>query len=407
MKRTAIIITAISLTSLLFAAPGGIPFEELNNGPGIRELSMGGAATANCPDSSAVYWNPAYLDTVSKDEVSMSVETLSAGANFDQVSFASPVGVYGGIGASLAILNYPDYDIEDVNGVPGGQGSMKDISGALGYGKTLFAGIQGGLAAKMIVISMDNATYTGFNADASLFKAINDMFDIGLAFKNILPLSVQYEYEQEKFVSSARIGAALKLLDRRLRIAVDLEKAFIGAPVAVYGGAEYNISSVLYIRAGANTDNEFTAGAGIAWQDIMFDYCAGFNELAVSHKFAVSYRFGGYDLSLKADPDTFSPIGGNKKTYITINAKTKYQIYKWKVEITDSMGDVVKSWQGAGEPDADEVWDGLKNDGMPLDEGEYRAKLTVIDENDIGASSEPIKIKISTNSPLNIPIVGD
>jgi hypothetical protein len=407
MKRIFMAIAATSLAALIFAGPGGIPFESLDSGTGIRELSMGGAATANCPDASAVFWNPAYLDTVSRNEVSMSIETLFGGANFDQISFASPAGIYGGIGASLSILNYPAYDKQDAAGLSLGDGSMKDIAASLGYGKTLFWGIQAGLAAKMIVKNIDDATYTGFNADAALFKAINDTFDIGMVFKNVLPLSVKYYYEEEKFVSSARLGAAIKILDRRLKIALDLEKTFIDTPVAVYGGAEYNISNIFYIRAGAGTDGEFTGGAGIAWQDIMFDYCAGFNELTVSHKFALSYRFGGYELSLKAEPDIFSPISGNKKTYIRVTAKTKYQVYKWKLEITDNKGDVIKSWMGAGDPDAEEVWDGLKSDGMPMDEGEYRAKLTVIDENDIGVSSDPIKIKISANTQYNIPMMGD
>ena len=407
MKRTLIIIAVISLAVSAFAGIGGLPFETLNKGLGIREISMGGAGTANCAGANAVFWNPAYLDAMTKNEVYMSVETLFEGANYDQISFVSPVSVYGGIGANVTILNYPSYDIVNGAGTSQGTGSMRDVTGAFGYGKTIFWGVQVGLAAKIFVKSIDDKAYTSFNADVSLFKPVNDMLDAGIVFKDILPLTLKYSLETEKFTPSARLGLALKLLDKKLIFAVDGEKYFMDSPIYVYGGAEYGINNMFFLRAGINTAGEMGGGLGISWQDISLDYGAVVTDYSLSHKFALSYRFGGYDLSLKAEPEVFSPIGGNRKTYIRISAKMKYNIYKWKVEITDNMGDVVKSWTGSGEPDTEVIWDGLKTDGMPMKEGEFRAALTVIDENDVPVKSDPIKIKISNNDTFNIPLQGD
>jgi hypothetical protein len=339
----------------------------------------------------------------------MSIETLFEGANYDQISFVSPVSIYGGIGATVTLMNYPSYDRVDADGISlGTEGTMRDVAGAFGYGKTIFLGIQAGVAAKIFVKSIDDTAYTFFNADASLFKPVNDMLDAGLTFKNIIPLSVKYASETEKFTPSARLGLSLKLLDKKLKMAVDTEKFFIDSPIYVYGGAEYCLNNMFYFRAGINSAGEiFTGGIGISWQDVTFDYGASLNEYSLSHKFALSYRFGGYDLSLKAEPEIFSPIGGNRKSYIRINAKTKYTVYKWKIEITDGMGDSVKSWMGAGDPGTEVIWDGLRPDGMPMKEGEFRAVLTVIDENDVSVSSDPIKIKIDNNDTFNIPLQGD
>lgn len=408
MKRLSMIIIALSLTAALFAGIGGLAFETMNKGLGIREISMGEAGTANCSGANAVFWNPAYLDSITKNEVYISVETLFEGANYDQISFVSPVSVYGGIGATVALMNYPSYDRLDINGVSlGNEGSMRDVAGTFAYGKTLFWGIQAGLAAKIFVKTIDDAAYTSFNADASLFKSINDILDAGLMFKNLIPLALKYSSETEKFTTSARLGLGFKLLDRKLRLAVDVEKYFIDSPIYVYGGAEYGINNMFFVRAGINSSGDAGGGIGIAWQDINFDYAASMTEYDLSHKFALSYRFGGYDLSLKAEPEIFSPIGGNRKSYLRVSAKTKYTIYKWRIEVTDGMGDVVKSWAGAGEPDTEVIWDGLKPDGMPMKEGEFRAVLTVVDENDVSVSSDPIKIKIDNNDTFNIPLQGD
>jgi hypothetical protein len=411
MKRILLIITALMLASSLTAGPGGLPLEVLGKGTGIREVSMGEAGTANCPDANAVYWNPAYLDSINKNEVYMSVETLFGGGNFDQISYTNPVGTIGGIGAYVTMLNYPAYDRVDSDGNPiGDQGSMKDIVAGLGYGKTLWWGVQAGLAGKMIIKNIDDTAYTGFNADAALFKPITDIFDVGLVFKNIIPVSIKYSTLEENFEPSARFGALVKLFDKQLKIAFDAEKYFINSPVYVYGGAECCIADMFFIRAGINTTGDtinYGGGAGISWKDINFDYGLIVNDLALSHKFALSYRFGGYDLSLKAEPDVFSPVGGNRRTYIRISAKMKYTVYKWKIEITNGLGDVVKSWMGAGEPPTEEIWDGLKQDGLPMPEAEYRATLTVIDENDVAVSSDQIKIKISNAGTINIPMMGD
>lgn len=408
MKRILTVICAMSFAASSFAGIGGLPFETLGKGLGIREISMGEAGTANCADANAVFWNPAFLDSITKNEVYLSVEPLFEGANYEQITFVTPISVYGGFGVTIALMNYPSYARQDGDGVSlGNDGSMRDISGIVGYGKTLFWGIQAGLAAKIFVKSIDDTAYTAFNADISLFKPINEIVDAGIAFRNIIPLKLAYAEEEETFTGSARLGLAVKLLDKKLRFAVDAEKYFINSPIYVYGGAEYNVNNMFFLRAGINTAGDIGGGVGVSYQDINVDYAATVNEYSLAHKFALSYRFGGYDLSLKAEPEIFSPIGGNRKSYIRITARTKYEIYKWKLEITDGSGDAVKSFSGAGNPDAEVIWDGLKNDGMPMNEGEFRAIITITDENDVSSSSDPIKIRISNNDEFNIPLQGD
>jgi hypothetical protein len=408
MKKIIFLLFTFLIFCNLFASIGGIPFEVLSKGTGIRNMSMGEAGVANCFDASAIFYNPAYLDVLSKNEVYMSVETFFEGANYEQISVVTPMGLSGGLGVFVGMMNYGTYEKFDINGNPGTEeGVVRDIFGSLSYGKLIFAGIYAGITTKFIIKSIEDKSYMGFNGDIAFYRAFGDMWDTGLIIKNIIPVGLKYEESEEKFVTSIRVGAGLKLLDKQLKFAVDAEKYFIESNPVIYAGLEYELFNILYLRGGYNTTGDLTTGIGISYQDMFFDYGVGINELTISHKFALSYRFGGYELKLKAEPEVFSPIGGNKKTYIRVYAKTKYEIYKWKVEITDWKGDVVKSWFGAGAPDEVLIWDGLKPDGMPMDEAEYRAVLTVIDENDVSNSSEPIKIKISSTDKYNIPILSE
>ncbi len=408
MKKIFFLILVFLTANTIFAVPGGIPFEILSKGTGIRIISMGEAGVANCTDASAIFFNPAYLDVLNKNEIYMSVETFFEGANYEQISVVTPMGLSGGLGVFVGMMNYGTYEKFDTDGNPGTEeGVVRDIFGSLSYGRLTLAGIYSGLSAKFIIKGIEDKSYMGFNTDIAFYRAFGDMWDIGLICKNLIPMGVKFEEDEEKFVTSIRAGLGLKLLDKQLRIAVDAEKYFIDSNPVVYAGIEYGLFNILFLRGGYNTTGDITAGIGISYQDMFFDYGAGLNELTISHKFALSYRFGGYELKLKAEPEVFSPIGGNKKTYIRVYAKTKHEIYKWKVEITDWKGNIVKSWFGSGNPDEVLIWDGLKPDGMPMDEAEYRAVLTVVDENDVTNSSDPIKIKISSTDKYNIPILGD
>ncbi|HDQ26073.1 MAG TPA: PorV/PorQ family protein [bacterium] len=408
MKKTAVLILVLSLAAVLLAGPGGIPFEILNKGIGIRAVSMGEAGSAVCNDATALFWNPALLESISRNEIYLSVETFYEGANFDYAAFVTPLGAAGGIGLAAGMMNYGVYERVNETGTGLGEASdFRDIFVMAAYGRQVAGRLNAGIAVKGIVKLMGSGFFSGFNADAGAALDINDFLTVGLSFRNMAPLEVKYDYGAEKFVSSLRAGAGLKLFDNTLIIALDAEKYFIDAAPLVYGGLEYKIAGIAAIRAGANTTGELAAGAGISYKDIGFDYGAVYNELALSHKFALSYRFGGYALSLAAEPDTFSPLGGNRRIYLRINAKAKYAVYKWKVDITDSAGKTVKTWQGSGQPDERLIWDGLKPDGMVLDEGEYRAVISITDEFDNEQKSDPVKIKISTVETFNIPLMGD
>ena len=404
MKKVFSVLLILALSCPAFAGPGGMPFEILAKGVGIRALAMGEAGTANCEDATSVFWNPAFLDNVSKNSFYASLETFFDAANLDYISYAGPAGAIGGFGISAGIMNYGEYDMFDTDGNPLGTGDMRDIFVTGAFGTELFAGVKGGVAAKAVVKVFGTDTYTGFNADIGIFKSFSDIVDCGIVFKNALPLSVQYSSEEEKFVPSVKAGITARLLEDTLKIAVDTEKYLVESDIVFYSGIEYMLMNMIALRAGFNTNGNFGGGIGAKYNDIGLDYAFIYNELSPSHKVALSYSFGGYELSLRAEPDVFSPLGGNKKTYIRVTANAKFEIYKWKLEIKNSAGKTVKEWHGAGEPDPSIVWDGLGQWGMPEKDGIYKAFITVVDVHDVSEKSKEISIKISSGGEYQIPI---
>lgn len=407
MKMKKFLLVALLLFSAyLFAAPPGIPFEILSNGSGARVFSMGGASSANADDASLVLWNPAYLDNITKNEIFLSFEPLFGSATYNFISYINPAGKIGGFGIALAYAGYGKYEIMDKEGNSEGETSVSDMVFALAYGKNLFAGIQAGLNIKIGIKSFGSETFTGYNTDIGFFKSF-EFIDAGIVFKDILPFKVKFTYEEESFTPGLKFGLCLKFMDEQIKITGDVEKYFNNTQPEIFAGFEYNLSKILYLRAGINTEAILSGGAGINYQNFIFDYAVLNNEIAPMHKFSLHYRFGGYEIGLKAEPEIFSPLSTNKKVYIRIIAKTKYDIYKWRVELKNAKGETVKTWEGAGQPYETVIWDGLKPDGLPFSEGDYKAKLILTDENDAVIKSEEINIKLSSAEKFFMSLMGE
>ncbi len=410
MKKTAVVLFLVFTAAVVSAYTGGMPLEIISKPVGIRSMAMGYTGVSNSDDASSLFWNPAYLDTLASGEVYISVETLFEGANFEHLSYVQPVSKYGAFGISVSMMNYGDYEILSSEGQEGGISSMRDIIISAGYGKNIIAGVQAGVLLKGLVRSIGGVTYAGVNADVAFFKSFGTLLDTGLSFRNVLPAGIKYSEDEETAPFMMRLGATVNLLDGNLKFTLEAEKNFSGVNPELFFGAEYGLFNLLYVRAGAGSlgaDNELTAGAGIVYKNLVFDYAASMNSLILSHKFGLNYRFGTYGVFLKAEPAMFSPFGGNKRTYITAESNTKYEAFKWMMQIKGPDGKTVKEWVGAGSPDSQFVWDGLRSDGLPHKDGEYRAVMTVTDENDQQVKSHELVIKISTNDEYQIPVMGD
>jgi hypothetical protein len=137
-----------------------------------------------------------------------------------------------------------------------------------------------------------------------------------------------------------------------------------------------------------------------------FDYGMSDHELGVMHRFAVSYRFGGFFASSQAQPAVFSPLGENSVTKFNIKSHTRAEAKRWRLDVYDKHNEIVRTFGGNGVPPAHVMWDGKDENGMTLADGVYRYALVVIDEEGREVTSEEKNVEIATSGPQgNVPVI--
>jgi len=163
---------------------------------------------------------------------------------------------------------------------------------------------------------------------------------------------------------------------------------------------------MLALRMGYN-DSWFSGGASFDLANGMrFDYGMSNHLLGTVHRVGLSYGFGGFYASSKADPPVFSPIGAQSVTRFDLEARTKADAARWSFDIVDKSDQVVRRFSGAGKPPAHVMWDGKNESGMPLADGAYRYQLVVVDAEGRETVGRRQIVEITTAGPQgDVPIV--
>jgi hypothetical protein len=135
------------------------------------------------------------------------------------------------------------------------------------------------------------------------------------------------------------------------------------------------------------------------------DYALSDQELGVSHRLGVSFRFGGFFADSEADPPVFSPIGEKSVTKFHLQSKTKAETTEWNLEILDKSKEVIRRFGGPGTPPAHVMWDGKDETGFPLPDGFYKYVLVVHDEEGREIVGRERMVEITTGGPQgSVPV---
>jgi hypothetical protein len=129
------------------------------------------------------------------------------------------------------------------------------------------------------------------------------------------------------------------------------------------------------------------------------DYGLADHDLGFVHRVGLSYRFGGFFASSKAEPEIFSPTGEKAVTKINLTTRTKADAETWNLVIRDKSDETVRQFAGQGLPPAHLMWDGKNEAGLPLPDGTYRYELTVLDSEGREMTSPVEQVEIATGGP--------
>ena len=272
---------------------------------GARAIGMGSAFTGvRAGATDMIYWNPAGLATLSKNEASFMYASSFEDISYEWLAFAMPTD-YGVFGAAVQHLGYGDILGRDVNAEPTSDFSPFDMAIYLTYARYFFLNDGGmidvGANLKYIYSKIEDSA-SAFAVDAgAIFTLPDAVTSIGAVVQNA-GTSMTYNDESEDLPLMFKIGASRRFI-KNLLIALDIN---FPSDSSIYPsvGAEYGINILkdadIFLRAGYDGRQKDTpgtgglnAGFGIKYLDFTFDYAfSADGDLGVSNRASLAIRFG-------------------------------------------------------------------------------------------------------------------
>jgi tetratricopeptide (TPR) repeat protein len=267
---------------------------------------MGRAFMAVSDDASATYWNPAAMTQLKQKEVMGLQASLFQGAAFSFFSYVSP-SANGAWGVNLTKLTAGNFEKITATVDPSspadspnflsvktiGMYQVSNQALTFAYGKQVTSKIAMGISLKRITNTIDTFNQSFSAVDASMFSKVNDNYRIGLAVRNAVTQSPANS--DDRLPLTVRFGNAYSLLNNKIILAADLNSSkFTGFGWNL--GTEYWASRKAAIRLGLENRGgqitETTAGVGFKLGNMNLDMAFGLNELGMSQRISMGWKFG-------------------------------------------------------------------------------------------------------------------
>jgi hypothetical protein len=386
---------------------GGLPGEWLARYLGARTAGLGGAFVAVADEPLGVVWNPAGISRLSQNEVSFETSILYESTTINSFSFAVPGRRIPSFG--LTILSLGSGDFEKTNELNESLGSFDEgeMAFLLTASKNLTRNFYLGANLKVVRQAIDDFNAAGVGFDLGLLYQVHPALRLGASFLNIGGPTLNLRSIDESYPVDVRGGVAVNFMSGRGLVAGQVDyRPDAGAAFGL--GTEFWVHRTMGLRFGYNEQAPAGGFSFYATPGLRFDYAAADEELGVTHRLGVVYRFGGFYASSKADPSVFSPIGERSVTKFHLAAKTKVDASTWTLEITDKSNYVVRKFSGKGGPPAHVMWDGKDEAGLPLPDGIYKYSMVVVDAEGRQLASHANTVEITTEGPKGtVPVYTD
>jgi hypothetical protein len=264
---------------------------------------MGGAFTAVRGDPMSLYWNPAGIVHVARQQITTTYTSYMMDMQAGFAGWVNP-GDDDAIGLSVNYF-YSGSMIRTTMANPTGTGeefSSSSIAAAGTYGRAISADLTAGVTGRFVYSSIDTYNANGFLVDLGLFyipSAISDL-TVGLAVRNAGIQTKAFYKENDPMPTEVSVGGSMGFLDGGLLVAADATYPFQG-DFNVALGVEYTPVEMFSIRAGGNLHDKNAAdeagggfidalafGAGTRWDRFTLDYAyKPFADLGNAHRISV------------------------------------------------------------------------------------------------------------------------
>ncbi len=418
MKRLNTIYYRITLalvaTTCIAMAVGTLRAEDENNGvPGdwlsqytsARSMGLGGAFVAAADEPLGTLWNPAGLSQMYQNAVHFESVHLFEGTSINGFGFGMPGRRFPSVGFTLLYLGTGDFIRTNDLNEPLGTFSEGDMAFLLSASKNLNPDFTLGANVKIVHQSIAEFKATGVGIDVGAMYNVTPDIRLGASILNVSGPTLTLRTIDESFPIEFRGGLSVYILDGRGLLSAEVDHRS-GPGIRFHGGSEFWVHRSMAFRFGFY---DVSPGGGFSYRispEMRLDYALSDHELGVTHRFGVSYQFGGFFASSEATPPVFSPIGEQSVTQFSIKAKAKADVYMWRLEIVDKSDHVVRSFSGRGAPPPHVMWDGKTEAGLPLPDGTYRYSLVVEDVEGHTMEGSTRTVEITTAGPQGaVPVV--
>lgn len=273
-QGTTGIACSIGIMCMVAAAHAGTPSTTV--GVGARPLGMGGAFVGLADDAHAIYWNPAGLPRLQRQEFTGSYmpNRLISGLNTGYGAATIPIGERQAVGADMFYESYSDNEL-----------SFTSFNLRASYGLSLFNWLSVGGNAKYVAplsVKYNNNQVDdprGFGFDVGTLLDFGNLLPaleglrVGAVVRDVGGTSVKHDndFSENIYPATYVVGASYKLNDS-FTFAADLDDR-------ARFGVEYSLLNLLSLRAGVQrtvqgygTGMYYNGGAGIKWRGIKLDY---------------------------------------------------------------------------------------------------------------------------------------
>lgn len=309
ISRIEIIRLLVVITTILFcssiaiagsAGSTGAAFLEL--GIGARAAGRGYADAAWADDLYGIYFNPAGIATLKRQEIGFTHNTMFLDLDYNYLGYLHPFEENGAFALNILYVDLGTVERREIANGGGptavlGSANGWDVAFSGTYARTLTDFLDFGFTLKLINENLDNYSASAFAVDlGAKWRPPVQGFTVGVSLSN-LGTRLKFVSGRDELPLTFRAGLGYKNETGRWGIAGDLVYTKNQELDGAVGGEFWFWPEHLVVRAGANSlsdaANGFTIGAGFRWTDLMLDYAfVPFGDLGDQNLISLSYQFG-------------------------------------------------------------------------------------------------------------------
>jgi len=277
MKKIFVLVL-FSFISAFAQSAGNSGLSFLKNGFGARNIALSDFGVVGSSDLTALNYNPALLSNYTSPQLMLShsqsiqdMATSLLGASFSLWNVPFAIGINS--------TSIKDIEIRTKPGEPESTFSANYLFGSLSTGFEVYKKLSVGITTKYIYENLYSDESGGWAFDFGLsYSNIIEGLDFGMSLKNIGSLSELRVVETE-LPKDFRIGFAYGFILNSLPIENNIiggvQKYLDTDDLHFHVGDEIVYDEFLAVRLGFMTGYDakgFTAGLGLYWKGINFDY---------------------------------------------------------------------------------------------------------------------------------------